>query len=66
MGGGALNDMTTGDEERKRSMGALVVTEFVTLDGVMEGPGGVDRTDCGVWCSRSIADPAMTASSSTS
>jgi len=30
-------------------MGKLVVTEFLTLDGVMEDPGGAEGTDCGGW-----------------
>ncbi len=30
-------------------MGRIVVTEFVTLDGVMEDPGGADKTPRGGW-----------------
>lgn len=30
-------------------MGKLVVTEFVTLDGVMEDPGGAEKFDRGGW-----------------
>ena len=30
-------------------MGKLVVTEFVTLDGVIEDPGGSEKTDRGGW-----------------
>jgi dihydrofolate reductase len=33
-------------------MGRLVVTEFVTLDGVMEDPGGGDKTPFGGWAFR--------------
>lgn len=30
-------------------MGKLVVTEFVTLDGIMEDPGGAEKTEHGGW-----------------
>src|SRR5689334_12160350 len=30
-------------------MGKLVVTEFITLDGVAEDPGGVEKTPHGGW-----------------
>lgn len=30
-------------------MGKLFVTEFVTLDGVMEDPGGSEKTPRGGW-----------------
>ncbi len=30
-------------------MGRIVVSEFVTLDGVMEDPGGAERTERGGW-----------------
>jgi len=33
-------------------MGKLVVTEFVTLDGVMEDPGGSEQTEHGGWALR--------------
>jgi dihydrofolate reductase len=33
-------------------MGKLVVTEFVTLDGVMEDPGGAEAFDRGGWAFR--------------
>jgi len=38
-------------DEREDTMGKLVVTEFVTLDGVMEDPGGgeKDHFDRGGW-----------------
>jgi dihydrofolate reductase len=37
-------------------MGKLVVTEFVSLDGVMEDPGGAEGTDFGGWTFRFPAD----------
>jgi hypothetical protein len=37
----------TVDEERRRIMGTLVVTEFVTLDGVMEDPSEAETFDRG-------------------
>jgi dihydrofolate reductase len=42
---------STGDEG-EATMGRLVVTEFVTLDGVMEDPGGGDKTPFGGWAFR--------------
>ena len=30
-------------------MGKLVVTEFITLDGVIEDPGGAERSPYGGW-----------------
>ncbi len=30
-------------------MGRIVVTEFVTLDGVLEDPGGAEKTKNGGW-----------------
>lgn len=30
-------------------MGKIIVTEFITLDGVMEDPGGADQTKHGGW-----------------
>jgi dihydrofolate reductase len=34
---------------RRRMMGKLVVTEFITLDGVIEDPGGSENLDRGGW-----------------
>ena len=34
-------------------MGKLVVTEFITLDGVIEDPGGAEGTPEGGWSFRS-------------
>jgi dihydrofolate reductase len=34
---------------RRKTMGKLVVTEFVTADGVMEDPGGGESFDRGGW-----------------
>jgi dihydrofolate reductase len=38
------------DEEAE--MGKVVVSEFVTLDGVMEDPGGSEKTERGGWAFR--------------
>jgi dihydrofolate reductase len=48
-GQGSLQEVNP--DEREDTMGKLVVTEFVTLDGVMEDPGGgeKDRFDRGGW-----------------
>jgi dihydrofolate reductase len=40
-------DRSTGDKEVR--MGRIVVTEFVSLDGVMEDPGGSERFRHGGW-----------------
>src|SRR5439155_16187711 len=40
---------TRGQEE---TMGKLVVTEFITLDGVIEDPGGGETFDRGGWAFR--------------
>jgi dihydrofolate reductase len=39
-------------------MGRVVVTEYVTLDGVMEDPGGGDNTEHGGWSFRFWNDEA--------
>src|SRR5436853_1799240 len=36
-------------KNRRRMMGKLVVTEFITLDGVIEDPGGAETFDRGGW-----------------
>src|SRR5436853_2999330 len=36
-------------KNRRRMMGELVVTEFITLDGVIEDPGGSEGHDRGGW-----------------
>ena len=38
-------------------MGKLVVTEFITLDGVIEDPGGAEQFDRGGWAFRSAGSP---------
>jgi dihydrofolate reductase len=38
-----------GDNERRIGMGRVVVTEFVSLDGVMEDPGGSEDFEHGGW-----------------
>jgi dihydrofolate reductase len=42
--------------ERRKIMRKLIVSEFVTLDGVMEDPGGAEKSKYGGW-SRSFAGP---------
>jgi dihydrofolate reductase len=34
---------------RRRRMGTLIVTEFITLDGVIEDPGGSEKFERGGW-----------------
>ena len=46
-------------------MGKLVVTEFITLDGVIEAPGAVSRLSTAVGPSSSTAAMKATSSSST-
>ena len=46
-------------------MGKIVVTEFVSLDGVMEAPGGGEDYEHRAGRSRSTAAPRATSSSST-
>jgi dihydrofolate reductase len=36
-------------DEKEKSMGRIVVTEFVSLDGVMEDPGGSENFKYGGW-----------------
>jgi dihydrofolate reductase len=43
-----MDDHSTKEEE----MGKLVVSEFVTLDGVMEDPGGAEGLERGGWAFR--------------
>ena len=44
---GAVHYTTTIDEDRRRIMGKLAVTEFVTLVGVMEFPRSEEKLDGG-------------------
>jgi len=46
-------------------MGNLVVTEFITLDGVFEAPGGGKAFEQGGWPSSSTAARMATTSRST-
>jgi dihydrofolate reductase len=34
---------------QEAKMGKIVVTEFITLDGVIEDPGGAEKTEHGGW-----------------
>jgi dihydrofolate reductase len=40
---------TTPTKGRANIMGKLVVTEFITLDGVIEDPGGSEKSERGGW-----------------
>jgi dihydrofolate reductase len=42
-----IGEATT--EHRRNAMGRIVVTEFVSLDGVMDDPGGSEGTPHGGW-----------------
>jgi hypothetical protein len=44
-------------------MGRIVVSEFVTLDGVIEDPGGSEKSPYGGWRSRSTGARRATRSS---
>ena len=46
-------------------MGRIVVTEFVSLDGVMEDPGGGEDFEHGGWSFEIAAATRATSSSST-
>jgi dihydrofolate reductase len=41
--------LTGGSHKRRRTMGKLVVTEFVSVDGVFEDPGGTEDYEHGPW-----------------
>src|SRR3989440_9040822 len=41
--------LTGGSEDRRKMMGKLVVTEFVSVDGVFEDPGGSEDYEHGAW-----------------
>ena len=45
-------------------MGKLIVTEFVSLDGVIEDPGGAEAFDRGGWAFQFDRGEAGTSSSS--
>jgi len=38
-----------GNERKERAMGKLIVTEFVSIDGVFEDPGGAEDYEHGGW-----------------
>ena len=40
------------DEREELTMGMLVVTEFISLDGVIDDPGGSEGTEHGGWTFR--------------
>src|SRR5205814_8447192 len=41
-----------GRAEQEATMGKLVVTEFISLDGIIEDPGGAEGTEHGGWSFR--------------
>jgi dihydrofolate reductase len=50
MVGGTQTQMVSRTQKRKENdMGRIVVTEFVSLDGVMEDPGGSENFEYGGW-----------------
>jgi dihydrofolate reductase len=42
----------SGPQDKESTMGRLVVTEFITLDGIIEDPGGSEGTRHGGWSFR--------------
>jgi dihydrofolate reductase len=44
-----MADVAGDPEEKENEMGRIVVTEFVSLDGVMEDPGGAEDFEYGGW-----------------
>jgi dihydrofolate reductase len=42
----------SGPQDKENTMGKLVVTEFITLDGIIEDPGGAEGTPQGGWSFR--------------
>jgi hypothetical protein len=38
-----------GPQDKESTMGKLVVTEFISLDGIIEDPGGAEGTAQGGW-----------------
>jgi dihydrofolate reductase len=47
----------TTDKRQEADMGKVVVTEFITLDGVIEDPGGAEGSPKGGWAFRYQAGP---------
>jgi dihydrofolate reductase len=45
-----------GPQDKEITMGKLVVTEFISLDGIIEDPGGSEGTEQGGWSFRHPAD----------
>src|SRR6202521_6003943 len=45
----ARGSLTGGTQKRRRTMGKLVVAEFVSVDGVFEDPGGSEGYEHGSW-----------------
>jgi dihydrofolate reductase len=49
MSPGSRGRLNGNDTERSAEMGKIVVTEFISLDGVIEDPGGSEGTPNGGW-----------------
>src|SRR6516165_9735119 len=49
MSSGAIASLTDSSHERRTTVGKLVVTEFVSVDGVFEDPGGSEDYEHGAW-----------------
>ena len=45
----ALRGLTPGTPTKENEMGRIIITEFVSLDGVMEDPGGAEDFKYGGW-----------------
>src|SRR5437660_8579009 len=45
----ARASLTGGSQDRRSTMGKLAVTEFVSVDGVFEDPGGAEDYEHGGW-----------------
>jgi dihydrofolate reductase len=49
---GAIQEPAAAQAEQEATMGKLVVTEFISLDGIIEDPGGAEGTEHGGWSFR--------------
>jgi dihydrofolate reductase len=49
MSSAVLGGLTPGTPTKENEMGRIIITEFVSLDGVMEDPGGAENFKYGGW-----------------